>query len=103
MGGDFKPMNLFEVGMRVGIEAVLKQVIYPGAAKLSGGEADVMNHEQADIGSLGALVVIWRGKMPDTLEPSLPDSHGASVAGSPSALSMDRRIDSTEGCGCNSQ
>lgn len=58
VGRHAQVMDISKIGVNGRVKASHKQVINPGATKLTGRQADVVNHQQRDIVSLWALVVM---------------------------------------------
>ncbi|MNR11342.1 hypothetical protein D3C85_1276380 [compost metagenome] len=58
VGRDSQLMDLAEIGMSGGIQLAEKEVIYPGAAKLSRRQADTVHHQQGDIVRAAAFIVM---------------------------------------------
>ncbi len=58
MAGDAKCGNFGKIGVLFAPEPIEKQVVDPGAAKLAGRQADVVDHQQIDLTTRGTFVLI---------------------------------------------
>ncbi len=56
--GHPQPTQLVEVRMRIAIEAVRKQIFNVRATELAGRQADVMDDQQADLGTFRSRIEI---------------------------------------------
>ncbi|MNH33619.1 hypothetical protein D3C79_941520 [compost metagenome] len=63
-------LDPFEVGVFVGVQAVLEERLDLAGGKLRRWQADVVNHQQGDNLTFGAGIEIRRRAMGDTGEPA---------------------------------
>ena len=59
--GDFERCDVLEVGVRIGIQAILEKRVDPRAAEFARWKRDVVDDEELDRRALGTLVEIGRG------------------------------------------
>src|ERR1019366_3782404 len=69
MGGNPQRAQLVEIWMRIIVELIAKQVSDKVTAKLSGRQADIVDHQEPNCGTCGACIEIRR---PDETRFSTP-------------------------------